>query len=159
MSTRAVNVVSAVVSTVAAVFLGGGFYYGMTKQKKALEEEEKSQDRSKSSKKEFKPKSSTLFERKLALDKPLPPSTAAWKALMGVTFVSVAGCCVLVGGAAAALGVTNMTELRQHLQKTPQSKKKIQEQKLDFEGLGEAKKEILDAISDEVEQDELKGNK
>ncbi|KAL3672668.1 hypothetical protein V7S43_001962 [Phytophthora oleae] len=131
----------------------------MTKQKKALEEEEKSLDKSKSGKKEFKPKSATFFERKLALDKPLPPSTGAWKALLGVTLVSVTGCCVLVGGAAAALGVSNMMELRHRLEKTPQSKKNIHENKLDFEGLGEAKKEILDAISDEVKQDELKGDK
>lgn len=80
----------------------------MTKQKKALAEEEKNLGKSLSSKREFKPKSATLFERKLALDKPLPPGTAAWKALLGVTVISAAGCCVLVGGAAAALGVANV---------------------------------------------------
>ncbi|POM61130.1 hypothetical protein PHPALM_29904 [Phytophthora palmivora] len=168
---RAVNIVSTAVSVVAAVFLGGGtylyyhlsivysFYYGMTKQKKALEEEEKSLSKSSSSKKEFKPKSATLFERKLALDKPLPPSTAAWKALLGVTVVSVAGCCVLVGGAAAALGVSNLTELRQRLQKTPRPQKNIQATQFDFEGLGEVKREIIDVIADEVKEDEERSAK
>jgi hypothetical protein len=80
----------------------------MTKQKKALAEEEKSLGKPSKSKKEFKPKAATLFERKLALDRPLPPGTAAFKALLGVTLVSVTGCCVLVGGAAAALGVSNV---------------------------------------------------
>ncbi|KUF97019.1 Metal tolerance protein 5 [Phytophthora nicotianae] len=136
---RAVNVVSTAVSVVAAVFLGGGFYYGMTKQKKALEEEEKSLGKPSASKKKFEPKNATLFERKLALDKPLAPGTAAWKALLGVTLVSITGCCLLVGGAAATLGVTNNVETKQ----------------IDFEGLGEVKKEILDVIADEVKQDEV----
>ncbi|ETK80946.1 hypothetical protein F441_13797 [Phytophthora nicotianae CJ01A1] len=149
---RAVNVVSTAVSVVAAVFLGGGFYYGMTKQKKALEEEEKSLGKPSASKKKFEPKNATLFERKLALDKPLAPGTAAWKALLGVTLVSITGCCLLVGGAAATLGVTNMTELRQRLQKTP---KNVETKQIDFEGLGEVKKEILDVIADEVKQDEV----
>ncbi|EGZ09629.1 hypothetical protein PHYSODRAFT_523335 [Phytophthora sojae] len=137
---RTLSVVSTAVSVVAAVFLGGGFYYGMTKQQKALAEEEKNADKTSTSKKEFKPKPATLFEKKLALDKPLPPSTAAWKALFGVTLVSVTGCCLLVGGAAAALGVTNLKQL-------------------DFEGLGEVKREILDVIADEVKEEELHGNK
>ncbi|KAG3110920.1 hypothetical protein PI124_g6872 [Phytophthora idaei] len=153
---RAVNIVSTAVSVVAAVFLGGGFYYGMTKQKKVLEEEKKSLGKPSASKKKFEPKNATLFERKLALDKPLAPSTGAWKALLGVTLVSVTGCCVLVGGAAVALGVTNMTELRQRLQKTPRSQKRVETKQLDFEGLGEVKREILDVIADEVKQDEVK---
>ena len=85
-----------------------GFYYGMTTQKKALIEEEKSFGKTPKCTKEFKPKSASFFERKFALDKPLPPGTAAWKALLGVTVVSVAGCCVVVGGAAACLGLTNV---------------------------------------------------
>ncbi|KAG6582936.1 ADP/ATP translocase [Phytophthora cinnamomi] len=159
---RTLSVVSTAVSVVAAVFLGGGFYYGMTKQQKALAEEEKNSGKSSTSKKEFKPKSTTFFEKKLALDKPLPPSTAAWKALFGVTLVSVTGCCVLVGGAAVALGVSNLTELRERLQKTPRSQKTavgIQSKQLDFEGLGEVKREILDVIADEVKEEKLKGDK
>lgn len=80
----------------------------MTKQQKALAEEEKNAGKTAGSKKEFKPKPATFFEKKLALDKPLAPTTTAWKALFGVTLVSVAGCCVVVGGAAAALGVSNV---------------------------------------------------
>ncbi|KAI9983665.1 hypothetical protein PInf_007731 [Phytophthora infestans] len=149
---RAINVVSTVVSAVAAVFLGGGFYYGMTKQKKALEEEEKSLGKPSASKKKFEPKNATFFERKLALDKPLAPSTAARKALLGVTLISVTGCCLLVGGAAATLGVTNMTGLRQRLQKTPKS---VETKQLNYKGLGEVKREMLDVIADEVKQDEV----
>ncbi|KAL4093926.1 hypothetical protein PRIC1_011356 [Phytophthora ramorum] len=143
---RAVNVVGAVVSVVAAVFLGGGFYYGMTKQQKALAEEEKNAPKSK---KKFEPKSSTFFERRLALDKQLPPSTAARKALLGVTLVSVTGCCLLVGGLASALGVSDMTELRDRRQKTPAAETKP----LDFQGLGEAKREILKEVVDEVKKE------
>ena len=80
----------------------------MTKQKKALKEDELSTDKVLSSKKKFIPKNATFFERKLALDKTLSPSAAASKALFGVTLVSVTSCCVLVGGIAAALGVTNV---------------------------------------------------
>ena len=80
----------------------------MTRQKKALIEEEKSFGKTRSIKKEFKPKPANFFERRMALDKPLPPGTAAWKALLGVTIITVAGCCVVVGGAAVSLGLTNV---------------------------------------------------
>ncbi|CAH0491861.1 unnamed protein product [Peronospora farinosa] len=152
---RVMRTVSTTVSVVAAVFLGGGFYYGMTKQKKAMEEEEKSLSKTLSSKKEFVPKNATFFERKLALDRALPPGTAASKALLGVTLVSVTSCCILVGGIAAALGVTNWMELRERLQ-TSRSQKKIMSKQLDLKGLGEAKKEMVDAIASEVKEEQAK---
>ncbi|KAI9916566.1 hypothetical protein PsorP6_016846 [Peronosclerospora sorghi] len=147
------SIASTALSVVAAVFLGGGFYYGMTKRKKVLTEEEKTIGENYSSKNEFKPKRATFFERKLALDKPLPPSTAAWKALLGVTVVSVTGCCMLVAGAAAALNVTNMTDLRERLHKTPPSRTKAVSTQFAFNNLKDVNKDIRNIIKDEVNEE------
>ncbi|CAH0515386.1 unnamed protein product [Peronospora belbahrii] len=148
------RIVSTAVSIVAAVFLGGGFYYGMTKQQKALAEEEKSLDKISSRKKAILPKTAATFERKLTLDKSLPPGIAASKALLGVTVVSVTSCCLLVGGIAAAIGVTSWTELRERLQKTPRNQNKFVSQQLDFEGLEKAKNELLDVIASEAKEEQ-----
>ncbi|KAJ8544192.1 hypothetical protein ON010_g12077 [Phytophthora cinnamomi] len=139
---RTLSVVSTAVSVVAAVFLGGGFYYGMTKQQKALAEEEKNSGKSSTSKKEFKPKSATFFEKKTG-------SGQASSAQYG-------------GLESAFRSDARLTELRERLQKTPRSQKTavgIQSKQLDFEGLGEVKREILDVIADEVKEEKLKGDK
>ncbi|TDH72314.1 hypothetical protein CCR75_004881 [Bremia lactucae] len=147
----AVKVVSTVVSIVAAAFLSGGFYYGMTKQKKALEEEEKTLDKLLSTKKSIEPKKLSRLEQKVALEQYLKPTTAAWKALLGVTLVSITGCCVLVGGATAAIGVTNMTDLLQRLQ---QSSKQASLQ-LEVKKLRESKGEAIGIFA----ENEIKANR
>jgi hypothetical protein len=48
-----------------------------------------------------------------------------------------------------------MTELQERL-KTPQSKKQVASKQLDFEGLGEVKREILDVIAEEVKEEAVK---
>ncbi|CAI5715756.1 unnamed protein product [Hyaloperonospora brassicae] len=156
---RTVSLTLAAVSTVAVMFLGGGFYYGLTTQKKALVEEEKSFGKTPKCTKEFKPKSASFFERKLALNKPLPPGTAAWKALLGVTVVSVAGCCVVVGGAAACLGLTNINELQKRLQKTSRVQSTLLSKHLDVQDgeaidvsvvAGEVKEGQVEQASEEI---------
>lgn len=50
----------------------------------------------------------TLLERQLGLHRPVPPKSAALKALVGGTVVSVAGCAVLLVALGTALGVRNV---------------------------------------------------
>jgi hypothetical protein len=47
----------------------------------------------------------TAVERALRLDRPQSPGMAAFKALLGGTVMSVAGCALLVCGVGALLGV------------------------------------------------------
>uniref|UniRef100_A0AAV1URK7 Uncharacterized protein n=1 Tax=Peronospora matthiolae TaxID=2874970 RepID=A0AAV1URK7_9STRA len=121
---HAVSFALTAVSTVAATFLGGGFYYGMTRQKKALIEEEKSFGKTQSSKKEFKPKPANFFERRMALDKPMPPGTAAWKALLGVTIITT-------------------HDLQKRLQKTPRSHGTLLSKQLEVQEIGVIEKSAV----------------
>ncbi|KAL7993347.1 hypothetical protein Plhal703r1_c71g0171281 [Plasmopara halstedii] len=119
------NVVSTAVLLVSAVFLSGGFYHGMTKQTKALEKEEK-KNMSVLKRESIKSIDALALDHKFKLKKPQAPSIAAWKALLGVTLVSVTGCGVLIGGAAIAIGVTDMTEFQKRFQRFPRKDKQMQ---------------------------------
>ncbi|TYZ63649.1 hypothetical protein PybrP1_006782 [[Pythium] brassicae (nom. inval.)] len=109
----------------AVALLGGGFYYGVARQHR-VEQEEAAKRPPPSAKASARASAkaaqtpvitrATLLERQLGLHRPVPPKSAALKALVGGTVVSVSGCAVLLLAIGTALGVRNVTEFRERME-------------------------------------------
>ncbi|KAJ0406779.1 hypothetical protein ATCC90586_009428 [Pythium insidiosum] len=103
----------------AAVLLTGGFYYGVVQQKRVLDGEAVMPVvyQTKQGKREvMRVRATTFLERRLGLDRPLPPGSAAARALLGGAIVAVTGSAVAVLGLGAALGVSNVAEFRARME-------------------------------------------
>ncbi|KAJ0401870.1 hypothetical protein P43SY_007804 [Pythium insidiosum] len=121
----------------AAVLLTGGFYYGVVQQKRVLDGEAVMPVvyQTKQGKREvMRVRATTFLERRLGLDRPLPPGSAAARALLGGAIVAVTGSAVAVLGLGAALGVSNVAEFRARMEQLlPQICKTVLRVELDLE--------------------------
>lgn len=84
-----------------------GFYWGFVRQQRLAKREKLAPKRGN---KPAPPviRQVTAVERALRLDRPQSPGMAAFKALLGGTVMSVAGCALLVCGVGALLGVRSV---------------------------------------------------
>ncbi|GLE05032.1 hypothetical protein PINS_up014016 [Pythium insidiosum] len=118
-ATQSSDASARIVQVGAAMLLAGGFYYGFVQQKRVLEGEvvRPVVFQTKSGKREvMRVRTTTLLERRLGLDRPLPPGSAAARALLGGAIVAVTGSAVAVLGLSAALGVTSVAEFRARME-------------------------------------------
>ncbi|TMW62368.1 hypothetical protein Poli38472_009861 [Pythium oligandrum] len=96
----------------AALLLGGGFYYGFTRQQRIVVDEKLLPPHEKRAHQQVRIRSATFLERKLGLDRPRNPGSAAGRALLGGTIVAVSGFAVLISAVGAVLGVSNIEQFR-----------------------------------------------